>query len=862
MESRRFDAIARALASGVSRRQLLKAALAGAAASLLPSRAGHLIGAQSPVCALDEILCSERCVDNQIDVRNCGVCGEVCAPGRQCVDGLCQPPIEQTTGCRSQHVRLWFGAFIPWVENGNSTFAVVDGVERSLLHVPLPGSNPPVPEALLVANRQGRTSFESFSREIDARSLAHHELLVDLTQMSVTETPKPNRALAQVAWQGGGPDPHFTLACERTISGPHGINGLPWLAIDPDGDNAIQFLIDAIWEVDQGGSQPGCVLDSIDFGPIRLKGILRVVRDDVNGVVDLSFTEEVFRNKANAVPLPGQVGPFPAIELYASLDDGNMTPVFRYAPDETWAAHDLNELRPVPPEALNLCAGSKPCPAGVARLTCGCESCLLGGGVECIGQVGPAPCQEIPGYFVLSGNPTFDPTIDVVCSDPDCPTDAACIDACKSAHIDADGLVEVFVGTSATPVYRSDPTARGKLPPVGLRLFRDDVITVVANRSANSIDGLSNLYLHRIDGVNGPIATQRPPAGGRPLTPKDNDRIQVSFEVTLGPSGRGVPICCQDVSEQVCVDRTASLRNCGGCNRQCPDGQLCLSGECVCPYPLVFHNNACVDPTQDATACGPNFLDCTADGKVCARSICLPSGCTDIDNHVCDDDCFALTDAAHCGPACVTCSVPENGEARCDDGLNCTIVCNDGFHSCDTVTCSDNTSPLTCGFSCTPCEAPANATADCNEGICSWHCNPGFISCDGASCVDPSSPWSCGESCAVCPDWAPNCLFGTCCPTDAVDVCGGVCSNLTSDKYNCGGCGTPCDQCCVGGLCANVLGSFGHCTDCYVSCTFPETCEPNPGGGSQCFVLPIEPPFTECPCGFIGNDCIPGPCEG
>jgi len=95
-----------------------------------------------------------------------------------------------------------------------------------------------------------------------------------------------------------------------------------------------------------------------------------------------------------------------------------------------------------------------------------------------------------------------------------------------------------------------------------------------------------------------------------------------------------------------------------------------------------------------------------------------------------------------------------------------------------------------------------------------------------------------------------------------VDVCGGTCSNLTSDKYNCGGCGTFCDQCCVGGLCANVLGSFGHCTDCYVSCTFPETCEPNPSGGSQCVVLPIEPPFTECPCGFIGNDCIPGPCEG
>ena len=201
---------------------------------------------------------------------------------------------------------------------------------------------------------------------------------------------------------------------------------------------------------------------------------------------------------------------------------------------------------------------------------------------------GTGTLQEIPGYFVLSGNPTFDPTIDVVCSKPDCPTDAACIDACKSAHIDADGLVEVFVGTSATPVYRSDPTARGKLPPVGLRLFRDDVITVVANRSANSIDGLSNLYLHRIDGVNGPIATQRPPAGGRPLTPKDNDRIQVSFEVTLGPSGRGVPICCQDVSEQVCVDRTASLRNCGGCNRQCPDGQLCLSGECAGAIRLCF----------------------------------------------------------------------------------------------------------------------------------------------------------------------------------------------------------------------------------------------------------------------------------
>jgi hypothetical protein len=111
--------------------------------------------------------------------------------------------------------------------------------------------------------------------------------------------------------------------------------------------------------------------------------------------------------------------------------------------------------------------------------------------------------------------------------------------------------------------------------------------------------------------------------------------------------------CCGDASSPElqccngrCINTNANFLHCGGCGHECPVGQTCADGRCVCvggpcdpacPVGLTYCDGECVDTLEDPRHCGgcnafnPNGLKCCngnlctyVDG-LCCGSTCYPS---------------------------------------------------------------------------------------------------------------------------------------------------------------------------------------------------------------------------------------------
>jgi hypothetical protein len=109
MDGQRFDALARSLSQGVSRRAVWRGAI-GAAAGLLAldfqktlAQEVSGVGTPVPVCPPETFDCSGECVDLLTDADNCGACDNSCdgkcdiglGCGQVCVNGNCQCPAGQ-----------------------------------------------------------------------------------------------------------------------------------------------------------------------------------------------------------------------------------------------------------------------------------------------------------------------------------------------------------------------------------------------------------------------------------------------------------------------------------------------------------------------------------------------------------------------------------------------------------------------------------------------------------------------------------------------------------------------------------------------------------------------------------------------
>jgi hypothetical protein len=72
--------------------------------------------------------------------------------------------------------------------------------------------------------------------------------------------------------------------------------------------------------------------------------------------------------------------------------------------------------------------------------------------------------------------------------------------------------------------------------------------------------------------------------------------------------------------QNLCTTTDFDPDNCGQCDRQCADGQVCIDGDCFCRPGLRLCNGECVDPDNDPHHCGTCDNDCG--GKVCVDGQC------------------------------------------------------------------------------------------------------------------------------------------------------------------------------------------------------------------------------------------------
>ena len=395
----------------------------------------------------------------------------------------------------------------------------------------------------------------------------------------------------------------------------------------------------------------------------------------------------------------------------------------------------------------------------------------------------------------------------------------------------------------------------------------------------------------------------------------------------------GTPYCANSVCQITCnagfadcddsrgngceVDLTKDVSHCSACDNVCSQvggTPNCVGGKCGianCQTGLgdCDGSDSCKqDLTSDVNNCGSCGHACTvANGQgTCATSACKVAACNTgyADCNAASaggfqDGCEVnlMNDPNNCGKCGNVCNI-ANGSAKCEAGKCVVKTCTPPFFDCAgtglgcaTNTSLDGSNCGGCGTSCNSEFGPLHATGKCVTSACVLDkCAAGYSDCDGVmsnGCEsdptgDANNCGACGVSCKA-PHGTNTCVASKCTPNCGTQfgVCDGVVNNgcstvFATDKKNCGGCGTTCQDNntvsnnCSGGVCSP------QCSTNFQSCDNSATngCESNQqtdaancgGCGTQCSNTHGTTTCTggacnpSCAVGF--NDCDSDPNNG
>jgi hypothetical protein len=250
---------------------------------------------------------------------------------------------------------------------------------------------------------------------------------------------------------------------------------------------------------------------------------------------------------------------------------------------------------------------------------------------------------------------------------------------------------------------------------------------------------------------------------------------------------------------------------------------------------LVLAAGCASDPTTQACIPGASGLCACPSGRTGAQR-CLDDGTFDL--CVCDVDGgvgdVAPTDAlpADAGGSEAAPDAAPDIEPLPDAGADLTPpTCEQGWHPCG-LTCARNANLATCGDRCTTCPEPAHSTATCDSVVCGFTCAQGYHAsegqcvlvgheiCGGVDKDVQTDTANCGQCSHVCPvpvvtgyeQSQATCTAGVCggvCTwvRGTWTVCNNTCTEIATDRENCGYCGHVCPYLAYGYHCVD-----GQCT--------------------------------------------------
>ncbi|WP_146651450.1 hypothetical protein [Labilithrix luteola] len=302
------------------------------------------------------------------------------------------------------------------------------------------------------------------------------------------------------------------------------------------------------------------------------------------------------------------------------------------------------------------------------------------------------------------------------------------------------------------------------------------------------------------------------------------------------------------------VDLMTDRNNCGACGARCPSATNsetfeCVEGRCVMQCetqrPMFdcdgIPDNGCEIMANTNDHCGACGVKCLDPAKQCVtrdftgadvgcgcrgadldcRGWCVDGRNDDYNCGACDNACDPTGDGA---------VLYANTRYGCSDSECGHLKCVNYWGNCD-------------GDTPNGCETSLLTTSNC--GQCGNSCAPGQECRINSQNMQPQC--MCPEGKSFCPAWCDG------------DTCYGQCFDLTTDRYNCGACGSACPG-------ANSFGSNGICRygKCVQQCIQGQAdCNGNPSDG--CEVNTDNDPMNCGECGRVcnavaGQACVGGRC--